>query len=134
MEENKYSHIGLIIKNARNSRGLSQKVLGAKIGRSNTLITHFEGGTHKPSLKDAFKLEIILGLEKGKISYLVFEEDYLEAGRQPSAKISGENPACGFSLKTALRSERSDGEFTSVPVYIEVPIKLPEIILKFRVE
>ncbi len=132
--EKKYLELGAIIKNARLEKKLSQADLARKLNRSRALLNHFEKGNEKPGLVDAFKLELILGLESKPLSGFIIREAYREAGGEPSAKIGGENPASGISLKTAFRSEKSEGEVTSVPIVIEVPVKLPEIILKLKLE
>lgn len=51
-----YEYIGERIKRARESKGLSQKILGVKLGLSDKAISSYESGRTVPPIETMFKI------------------------------------------------------------------------------
>lgn len=66
--------LGGVIKEARNSLGLSQRQLGEEIGVKGSHIAYIEGGERRPSLHILSNIANVLGLDKNELFLLLHPE------------------------------------------------------------
>ncbi len=138
-----YIEIGKRIREARMRRDITQRQLAEKMEFTSSLLNQFEKGKKKPSLVDAFRMEVILEVRDESISQLVIGADYraatgfdkhfpthgggIEEVAPRSVQSDELNPKIAKLNKITHSGERILGEVISVPV------KLPkEIYLKLE--
>jgi transcriptional regulator with XRE-family HTH domain len=63
--------LGAVVKEARNSLGLSQRQLGEEIGVKGSHIAYIEGGERRPSLHLLSNIANVLNLEKNELFLLL---------------------------------------------------------------
>lgn len=97
---------------ARKARNLKQKQIARLLGyKTVDQISRYEHGTHLPSLKMAFKLEIVLGIP----SRALFSGLYAEVSKEVTERLTT-NPA----LRSCL-SEFADSDFCSFVEQLRSP-------------
>jgi transcriptional regulator with XRE-family HTH domain len=80
--------LGTVIKEARNSLGLSQRQLGEEIGVKGSHIAYIEGGERRPSLHILGSIADVLGLDKNELFLLLHPEahEFVPAKRPAEAR------------------------------------------------
>ncbi len=80
--------LGVVIREARISLGLSQRQLGQEIGVQGSHIAYIEGGARHPSLRLLSSIADVLGLEKSKLFLLLHPDaqDFVPSHRSAAPR------------------------------------------------
>ena len=74
----KKTNLGAVIKEARESLGLTQRGLAAKVGVKASHIAYIEGNRRRPSLPLVRNLAVVLGLDRREMLFLSYPDAQVE--------------------------------------------------------
>jgi transcriptional regulator with XRE-family HTH domain len=100
----KKTNLGAVIKEARESLGLTQRRLAAKVGVKASHIAYIEGNRRRPSLPLVRNLAVVLGLDRREMLFLSYPDaKFLIDDATRSGAAKPENDAWGqFTSNRAM--------------------------------